>query len=182
MGEVDSTRRAALALARAAVERFVLEGRRAEPPPDVPPELREPRGVFVTLRTSGRLRGCIGTLAPACAAVAQEIIACGIAAAARDPRFPPVRAEELAALEYEVDIITDLEPVAGVADLDPGTYGVVVEAAGRRGVLLPDLEGVHDAPHQVRVARAKAGLPPEAPVSLYRFRVRRFRERSEQDR
>ncbi len=183
MGDAaDAAGRAALAIAREAVERYVRTGLVAEPPPDLPPALREARGVFVTLRARGHLRGCIGTLAPARSDVAHEIIACGIAAAVRDPRFLPLRAEELPELEYAVDVLGDLEAVRGLEDLDPKTYGVVVEATGQRGVLLPDLEGVEDAAHQVRIARAKAGLPPDAPVALYRFRVRRFRAQREEDR
>jgi len=175
----DVIARAALALAREAVERYVLAGLVATPPPSVPPALGEARGVFVTLRVHGRLRGCIGTLAPSRPDVAHEIVACGIAAAVRDPRFPPVRPDELADLEYEVDILDDLERAGGVADLDPRVYGVVVDgAAGQRGVLLPGIDGVDDAAHQVRIACEKAGLAPDAPVALSRFVVRRFRDRS----
>jgi AmmeMemoRadiSam system protein A len=167
---------AALALAREAVERFVRTGTVADPPPGLPPVLGEPGGVFVTLRFDGQLRGCIGILPPTREEAALGIVSCAIAAAARDPRFRPVRPEELASLEYEVDLLEALEPAAGIEDLDPRIYGVVVESDGRRGVLLPDLDGVDEAAHQVRIARAKAGLPRDAPVTLSRFRVRRFRE------
>jgi AMMECR1 domain-containing protein len=87
-----------------------------------------------------------------------------------------VRRAELPELRYEVDLVGLLEEVASPADLDPKCYGVLVEAADRRGVLLPDLDGVEDAAHQVRIARAKAGLPEGAAVTLYRFQVRRFRD------
>jgi AmmeMemoRadiSam system protein A len=175
--DAEPTGPAALALAREAVERYVRTGLVAEAPPGLPSELREPRAVFVTLRIRGVLRGCIGTLAPGQADAAGEIVSCAIAAAARDPRFPAVRPDELAELEYEVDLVGTLELVGDVEDLDPATYGVVVEGfAGRRGVLLPAIDGVTDAIHQVRIARGKAGLSPAASVSLSRFRVRRFRE------
>lgn len=177
MGEsLDATGRAALALARDAVERYVRTALVAEPPAGLPRDLRQPAGVFVTLRTRGRLRGCVGTLAPARADIAREIVACAIAAAATDPRFPPVRPHELPHLAYEVDVVDPLEAVSSLADLDPRTYGVLVEAGGRRGVLLPDLDGVDTAERQVEIARAKAGLPAGSAVQLYRFQVRRFRE------
>jgi AmmeMemoRadiSam system protein A len=174
--DLDDVGHAALALAREAVERFVRAGVVATPPSGLPPPLGEPAGVFVTLRLDGQLRGCIGVLPPTEDATAREIVSCAIAAAARDPRFRPVRPEELARLEYEVDLVGALEPAAGLDDLDPQVYGVVVESDGHRGVLLPGLEGVEDAAHQVRIARAKAGLSPDAPVRLSRFQVRRFRE------
>ncbi len=175
-GVADATGGTALALAREAVERYVATGVLAAPPPDLPPDLLQRSGVFVTLRAHGRLRGCIGTLAPSCPTIAHEIIACAVAAATRDPRFPPVRGGELAGLAYEVDIVGAIEAVTSPADLDPKRYGVLAEARGRRGVLLPDLEGVEDAAHQVDIARAKAGLGENEPVALYRFQVRRFVE------
>jgi AmmeMemoRadiSam system protein A len=167
---------AALTLAREAVERYVHARVVSDPPADLPPGLRRPSGAFVTLRAGGRLRGCIGTLAPSQADLAREIVACAIAAATADPRFPPVRVEELATLTYEVDVVQPLEAAAGQADLDPRVYGVLVEGGDRRGVLLPDLEGVDTAAQQVAIARQKAGLAAEAPVRLYRFRAHRFRE------
>ncbi len=177
MGESrGATGRAALTLAREAVEHYVRTARVADPPAGLPRDLRQPAGVFVTLRIGRRLRGCVGTLAPARADVAREIVACAIAAASTDPRFPPVRPHELTDLAYEVDVVEPLEAVSSLADLDPRTYGVLVEGDGRRGVLLPDLDGVDTAERQVEIARAKAGLPSVTAVRLYRFRVRRFRE------
>lgn len=172
----DDIARAALALARDAVERWVRTGILAEPPPDLSPGLREKNPAFVSLRVGPRLRGCIGTLVPTRVSLAHEIIACAVSAATRDPRFPPVRPDELPHLAYEVDVVGPLEIVRGIADLDPKTYGVVAESGGRRGVLLPDLEGVDTAEQQVAIARDKAGLPADAPLTLYRFEVRRYAE------
>jgi AmmeMemoRadiSam system protein A len=165
-----------LALARDAVERYVRSGLVAERPPDAPEALSRPSGVFVTLRVRGRLRGCVGTLAPARADAAAEIVACAIAAASTDPRFPPVRPDELTDLHYEVDVVGFVETVAGPGELDPKVYGVLVEAEGRRGVLLPDLEGVESVERQIEIARAKAGLAADVVVRLSRFRVHRFVE------
>lgn len=166
----------ALAIARDAVEGWVRTGLLAEPPRLVPPALRERSGAFVSLRAGPRLRGCIGTLAPTRVTLAHEIMASAVSAATRDPRFPPVRLDELAGLVYEVDIVGALEAVGGIGDLDPKLYGIVVESAGRRGVLLPDLQGVDSPERQVAIARVKAGLPADAPLTLYRFGVWRFAE------
>ncbi len=173
---LDAPSRVALAIAREAVERYVRGGLVVQPPPDLPEDLRQPSGVFVTLRAYGRLRGCVGTLAPARADIAREIVACAIAAASTDPRFPPVRPDELADLHYEVDVVEPLEAVKGPDDLDPKVYGVLVEGEGRRGVLLPDLDGVDSVERQVEIAHSKAGLAADALVALSRFRVRRFVE------
>ncbi|MGH7318004.1 MAG: AmmeMemoRadiSam system protein A [Candidatus Rokuibacteriota bacterium] len=166
----------ALALARQAVERYVRTGLLADLPAEPPSAFREASGAFVTLRLRGELRGCIGTLGPTRSDLAREIVASAVAAAVRDPRFPPVTAVELPALVYEVNVVGSVEAIETPGDLDPKTYGVVVEAQGRRGVLLPDLEGVDTVVQQVAIARRKAGLPDEAPITLYRFQVRRYVE------
>lgn len=165
----------ALRLAREAVERYLRTGELLEPG-NVLPALRRPGGVFVTLRARGQLRGCIGTLFPTRPDLAREIVANAVAAATQDPRFLPVRLDELPALRYEVDVVGPLERVSTEAALDPRVYGVVVAAESRRGVLLPDLEGVDTVAQQLAIARRKAGLPPDSPVSVYRFRVDRFVE------
>jgi AmmeMemoRadiSam system protein A len=176
--ETQAEGRVALALARRSVEEYVTAGVLAEPPPELPPTLHERAGAFVSLRTDGQLRGCVGTLDATQASLAHEIMASAIGAATRDPRFFPVTIVELPLLIYEVDVVGHLETVRATSDLDPRLYGIVVEAEGRRGVLLPDLVGVDDAQHQLAIARAKAGLGPDVPVELCRFRVRRHVERS----
>lgn len=173
---LDPVGHVALRLAREAVEGYVLRRAIPEPPSQTPPELIERAGVFVTLRVQRRLRGCIGTLTATRPTIAHEIIANAIASATADPRFPPVTAAELPDLNYEVDILEPLEPVAGAGQLDPAVYGVVVEAGERRGVLLPGLEEVRSVEQQIAIAASKAQIAPDSPVSLYRFRVRRFRE------
>jgi AmmeMemoRadiSam system protein A len=167
-----------LRLARQAVEHYVRTGEFLSPPPNPPPGLSEPGAAFVSLRVGGTLRGCIGTLGATKPTLTEEIIANAVAAALSDPRFPPVSVAELPALSYEVDIVGPLAPVAGEAELDPDRYGVVVECGRRRGVLLPAIEGVTSTEQQVAIARAKAAITPDEPVTLYRFTVRRFKEES----
>jgi hypothetical protein len=77
-----------------------------------------------------------------------------------------------------VDILSPPEPVADPRDLDPRRYGVIVVAEdGRRGLLLPGLPGIETVERQLHYARAKAGIRPDEPVRIYRFTVRRIRER-----
>jgi MEMO1 family protein len=140
------------------------------------PEMLEHAGTFVSLHKFGELRGCIGTFLPQRSNVAEEIIENAIASATRDPRFPPVREEELDDLEVSVDVLTEPEAVASEADLDPKIYGVIVTdpESYRRGLLLPALEQVKTAEQQVAIARQKAYIGPDEPVRLYRFRVKRY--------
>ena len=134
---------------------------------------------FVTIKTDGsELRGCIGTVEPEYDALASEIISNAVKAATSDPRFLPVSEAELPSLRYSVDVLEPPEP-AQFDDLDPSTFGVVVadERGRRRGLLLPAIEGVETPRQQVLIAARKAGIAPGEPLTLYRFRTRRFRER-----
>ncbi|MFN2512125.1 MAG: AmmeMemoRadiSam system protein A [Pyrinomonadaceae bacterium] len=166
-------------LARAAVETYVLRGTQIDHSQAGADLLSARAACFVSLKTlDGQLRGCIGTIEPARESLAEEIIANAINAATRDPRFPPISAEELPQLRYSVDVLSTTEP-ATLADLDPAVYGVVVEdeSGSHRGLLLPDLEGVDSVEKQVEIASRKAGVPPETPIKLARFRVSRFNEK-----
>lgn len=161
-------------LAKRTIEGYVREGKVPPVSDELTQEMRERAGVFVSLKIGGNLRGCIGTFAPERKTVAEEIMANAIRSATRDPRFPSVSPEELPSLEYSVDVLTKPEPV-GEADLDPRKYGVIVESGGRRGLLLPDLEGVDTVAYQIEICRAKAGIPADMPVKLYRFEVKRYK-------
>jgi len=161
-------------LAKETVESYIREGKIPQPK-ELTPEMEKPAGVFVSMHKHGELRGCIGTFEPTKANVAEEIIANAISSATRDPRFPPIAASELADLEYSVDILTKPEPVKDVSQLNPKKYGVIVEHGFRRGLLLPDLEGVDTVERQIEICRLKAGIPFDEPVSLYRFEVKRFK-------
>ncbi len=144
-----------------------------DPPADLPREFLSRRaGVFVSIKKDGMLRGCIGTYLPTTGNIAEETIANAIKAATQDPRFPPVRPEELPHLEVSVDILSEPEPCTE-KDLDPKRYGVIVEKGYRVGLLLPDLEGVDTVEEQLRIAKMKAGIPPDEPCKIYRFTVER---------
>ncbi|MDI3281205.1 MAG: AmmeMemoRadiSam system protein A, partial [Bacillota bacterium] len=178
---VEEARRgesAPVALARRAVEEYVRTGRVLAPPDpaQLPPELRGRRaGVFVSIKKHGRLRGCIGTVEPTQPDLAREIIRNAIEAATRDPRFDPVQPEELVDLVYSVDVLGEPERIPDISYLDPRRYGVIVSRGLRRGLLLPDLEGIDTAEEQVAIARQKAGLGPDEEVTLERFEVIRYK-------
>jgi AmmeMemoRadiSam system protein A len=166
-------------LARLAVERFILHGERLEPPLGAQGALADRAGVFVTLRTAdGQLRGCIGTIGPACATVAEEIIQNAISAASRDPRFPPVAQRELDGIGYSVDVVARPERARGPEDLNSSQYGVIVETldGSRRGLLLPRIEGIETVEDQWRAVHLKAGITLGTPVRVERFTVIRFEE------
>ncbi len=160
-------------LARAGVEAWVREHRRIEPPADLPDEMRGGRaGVFVSLHKEGRLRGCIGTIGPTQDCVAREIIENAISASTRDPRFRPVREDELDALEISVDVLTAPESIRSKDELDVRRYGVIVSKGRKRGLLLPDLDGVDSVEQQLSIALRKAGLSEhEKDFELQRFEV-----------
>ena len=162
-------------LARRTVESYVREKRTIEPPEELVPEMQGRAGTFVSLHDSrGNLRGCIGTIEPQQPTVAQEVIRNAISAATRDPRFPPVQPEELEDLDVKVDVLTEPEPIDSKGQLDPKRYGVIVESGWKRGLLLPDLEGVDTVEYQVDIAMRKAGIHPDEPMQLYRFEVKRY--------
>jgi AmmeMemoRadiSam system protein A/AmmeMemoRadiSam system protein B len=165
-------------LARQVIETFINTGAVIDPPEHLSELLSARAGCFVSIKTrEGDLRGCIGTIDPVKDTLAEELIANAISAATRDPRFPPVRRDELLGLKYSVDVLSAPEPTTR-DELDPKTYGVIVEDARglRRGLLLPNLEGIDTAARQVEIASRKAGIPPGANVKLSRFRADRYSE------
>ena len=159
-------------LARTAVETYIYAGRAAKIPSDLPDEMLDRRaGVFVTLNINGRLRGCIGTIEPSSDSIAQEIINNGISACSRDPRFVKVTKEELPYIQYSVDVLGDVEDVESEDELDCRRYGVIVTSGSKRGLLLPDLDGVDSVKRQVEIARQKAGIGDDEDFTLQRFEV-----------
>ena len=161
-----------VSLARQSLEAYVLRRETIAVPQGLPAELLERRaGAFVSLHEHDRLRGCIGTIAPTADCLAREIIQNAVSACSRDPRFSPVRPEELPWLEISVDVLGEPEDISSPDQLDVKRYGVIVSRGARRGLLLPDLDGVDTVEQQVSIARQKAGIAPNEKVSLQRFEV-----------
>jgi len=161
-------------LAKRSVESYVRRGKVVQVK-RLTPEMKPKAGVFVSIHKGGELRGCIGTIEAQRDNVAEEIITNAISSAIRDPRFYPITADELGELEYSVDVLSRPEPVKSRKQLNARRYGVIVERGGRRGLLLPDLEGVDSADYQIDICRQKAGIAPDEPVKLYRFEVERYK-------
>jgi len=164
-----------VALARQAVEEYVRTGKTIAPPRDLTPELGGRAGVFVSLKKMGNLRGCVGTYEPTTDTVAEEVVRNAVAAAMQDPRFHAVKEDELAEIEYSVDVLSALEKVKSAEDLDPKKYGIIVRQEMKRGLLLPDLEGVDTVEEQLRITKMKAGIWTDEHLEIFRFTVTRYR-------
>ena len=148
---------------------------RPVPAPPAHPLFGCPAACFVSLKKHGQLRGCIGTLEPAESGLGLEIVRNARSAAFHDPRFHRVRPDELEDLVCSVDVLGESERCE-IDDLDPMVYGVIVRSGMRRGVLLPDLEGVEEVVQQVDIALQKAGIGRGEPYGVERFTVTRYRE------
>ncbi len=162
-------------LAKDTVEQYVRTGKIIESLSDPAPEMTEKAGAFVSLKIKGKLRGCIGTFQSTTENVASEIIQNAVSSATQDPRFPPVSTSELDDLEYSVDILAEPEKISSKSELDPKKYGVIVKSGDRKGLLLPDLQGVDSVDDQVSIASTKAGIFIGEEVELYRFEVKRYK-------
>lgn len=143
--------------------------------PALPADVPAKAGCFVSIHVASTddLRGCIGTIEPVQESLAEEIIANAVSAATRDPRFPPIMPSELDNLRINVDVLFEPEP-ATIDDLNPKRYGVIVTQGYKRGLLLPDLDGVDTVEEQVRIACLKAGIDradPSSSIQLERFEV-----------
>ena len=159
-------------LARETIGKYINTREWNTVPVWAPPEMTERKaGVFVSIHKEGRLRGCIGTILPVRGSIAEEIISNAISAATRDPRFDPVRPDELDKLEINVDVLSAPEKIESRAELDVKRYGVIVSSGSRRGLLLPDLEGIDTVDEQVEIAMKKGGIKPRDRIMLERFEV-----------
>jgi len=163
-------------LARKSLESYILHNKKIYRLDDLPKEmLNQKAGVFVSLKMNGQLRGCIGTIAPTTDSIADEIIQNAISAGLEDPRFSPVSERELDKLEYSVDVLGVSEPIKSMAELEPKKYGVIVSKGYKRGLLLPNLEGINTPQEQVNVALKKAGIKPDEDYEMERFEVIRHK-------
>ena len=159
-------------LARQSLEHYVKNNSPMSMPDGLPGEmLNTAAGTFVSVHKNGQLRGCIGTFLPTKDCVAQEIMANAISAATRDPRFNPITEDELKWLDINVDVLSEPEEIDSMDELDVKKYGVIVESGYKRGLLLPDLDGVDSVEEQVDIARRKGGIGPSEKIKLYRFEV-----------
>ena len=163
-------------LARKTIDTYIRENKVIDIPSDTPKELLDNQSaVFVSIHKNGDLRGCIGTIIPITKCIAHEIINNAISASTEDPRFNPVTVDELKDLEINVDVLTLPEDIEDKTMLDPKKYGVIVRSGFKRGVLLPDLEGVDTIDEQISIAKQKAGINENEKIELQRFEVIRHK-------
>ena len=159
-------------LARKAIEYYTVHRKRLPLSDDIDSELlKRKAGAFVSIHKFGRLRGCIGTIMATRENVAEEIISNAISACSRDPRFEPIRESELKDLEINVDVLGEIEDIDSPAQLDVKRYGVIVSCGSRRGLLLPDLDGMDTIEEQIDIAREKGGIGKHEKYTLQRFEV-----------
>ncbi len=165
-------------LAKKTVEHFLENNEKLKLPNNLNSEelYNKKAGAFVTLKKKGELRGCIGTIFPVKEKVGEEIIENAVSSAFRDPRFYPVKEEELDEIEYSVDVLEEPEEVKSKDELDPYKYGVIVTKGSRKGVLLPNLEGVETVEKQLDIALRKAGINSDENYKIEKFRVIRHKE------
>lgn len=156
-------------LARQTIEQYIRTGH-VQPTHFVD---GDPAGAFVSIHKDGSLRGCIGTTSPTKPTLLQEIMANAISASTQDPRFPAIQPWELDDLDINVDILQPAEKVQDKNELDPHQYGVIVTKGNKRGLLLPDLEGVDTVEDQLNIACSKAGIDPDTPYTIEKFTVTR---------
>jgi AmmeMemoRadiSam system protein A/AmmeMemoRadiSam system protein B len=176
--EAKNTEDAYRALARRSLEYTVKTGAELKLSADelekLPDEMRGGRaGAFVSLHKNGQLRGCVGTISASTESIADEIIQNAVSAGLRDNRFEPVTTEELPWLTYKVDILGDAEDIDAPDELDVKRYGVIVSGGRKRGLLLPNLEGIDTVDEQIAIARRKAGINDNEKILLRRFEVTR---------
>jgi AmmeMemoRadiSam system protein A len=167
-----------LQLARHSIQMTLQKGRRLPVVESLSPLLREKRGTFVTLWME-ELRGCIGFPYPV-KPLAEAVQEAAISAAFQDPRFPPVRTEELTHIEIEISVLTVPKTIEA-SQIQVGVHGLIVSRGNRSGLLLPQvaMEYHWDAKTFLEQTCVKAGLPPEAwkeKINLYAFEAQVFSE------
>lgn len=166
-----------IALAYEAIAHYLQTGQVIAAPQPLPEDMAQPGAVFVSLHLAdGSLRGCRGTIVPTEPNLAEAIIHTAIASATDDPRFVPMCLQELEGLDIKVDVLSPMEPVSDISQLDEKVYGVLIKSGRRRALLLPDIPMVDSVARQLELVRLKAGLLPDEPAELYRFTVTRYQQ------
>ncbi|MFH0864305.1 MAG: AmmeMemoRadiSam system protein A [Candidatus Gottesmanbacteria bacterium] len=168
-----------IALAKNTIEEYIKNGKVIPVPKNIPQEMINTQaGTFVSIHTKdGQLRGCIGTFIPCQKCIAQEIIHNALSAATHDPRFLPITKDELPDLTYSVDILSKPVLFPKPYTLNPKKDGLIVSTGdGRRGLLLPDLEGVDTIEQQINICKQKGGIYEDEPVTYQTFTVERHEE------
>jgi len=161
-------------LGRRAIETYLRSHQLIEPPEPIPMEWQAPSAAFVTLRKNGAMRGCVGSTRPTEATAAHELIRYAIASAVRDPRFHPVRLDEVPLLSIRVQLLDPAEPITDITRIDPRTQGIIVRSGDRQALLLPGIDEVVTPEQQLRAACQKAGIDRHAALQVERFRTRTF--------
>ncbi len=160
-------------LAIESLTSYITKKEQISIPDNLPKEMKDKAGVFVSIHKFGSLRGCIGTFLPTTDSIAEEIIQNAISASTKDPRFRPITKDELPYLEVNVDVLSKPVPTTK-EELDPKKYGVIVSQGYKRGLLLPDLDGVDTIDYQIEIAKQKAGIT-SGKIELERFEVIRHK-------
>ncbi len=162
-------------LARISLEHYVKYRQYIDVPDDLPEEfLNHRKGVFVSLKKDGILRGCMGTIGPIQKNLALEIIKNAVSAGMEDPRFDRVTEYELEDIIYSVDVLSEPEKIKSKDELDVKRYGVIVSYGYKKGLLLPNLEGIDTVDEQLDIALNKANIRPDEDYTMERFEVKRY--------
>lgn len=177
----EQERRAALELARKAITEAVL---RRKLPDEIPTEglFAQRRGVFVTLHVRKRLQGCIGVTEPK-EPLGEAIVRCATCAALEDPRFAPLKEEQLPELSVEISLLSPMQRIAPEA-VEIGRHGLLIEHQGHRGLLLPQVAIEHRLNREQFLDETcrKAGLPSgawgDAEARLFGFTCEVFSDQS----
>ena len=163
-----------VSLAIHSIKHHIEKGHPLPCPDPLPEAMKIQAGTFVSIKKNRLLRGCIGTIQPKYANLAEEVIQNAIKAASEDPRFPPIEKKELDQLTISVDVLTTPEKIDDTSSLDVKNYGLIVRHKGRQGLLLPDLENIKSIDQQLKVCLKKGGIKESDPYELFRFEVKRF--------
>lgn len=150
-----------LAIARSSIESAVSESRHFDLGP-AGGALSEHRGAFVTLRSRGRLRGCVGQ-PEAGGSLADTVARCAVLAASEDDRFSPLRPEELPEIRIEISVLSPVVPVRA-EQIELGRHGLLIRSGAARGLLLPQVATEHHLTREqfLRETCLKAGLKRDA--------------------